>query len=263
MQLALIRGAAGAMLAVALARHMRMQVFHTRQLWLHLLRGGISLLYLWVMIYSFSRLPFADATAISYTQAAYIAVFSILILNEPVLWPRCAAAVIGILGGLLIIKPTFGDWSIVYLIALCGAGLNGLAFVLNRYLQRHDSQATTMFYSNMVMMLGNIPALATMPSLQAEVVPWLFGLFLFGPVGMYLGIVAARHAHTSCLGPFTLLRLVASVAIGIAVFSEFPDAMTFFGIAVILAGCLLPFLSWSGVEAGSDPHLRGLRRSPG
>ena len=62
------------------------------------------------MIYSFSRLPFADATAISYTQAGYIVAFSVLILGETVAWQRWAAAAIGIAGALLIAKPAFADW---------------------------------------------------------------------------------------------------------------------------------------------------------
>src|SRR6516164_3811152 len=108
----------------------------TAQLPMQLLRGLVSVLYLWVLMYSFAHIPFADATAISYTQAAYIAVFSALILNERVTALRWIASAISTAGALLIVKPTFGDRNIVYLIALLGTSFNGLAFVLNKYLQR-------------------------------------------------------------------------------------------------------------------------------
>src|ERR1700732_3535930 len=72
MQLALIRAGGGLALAVVLAQNCGFAVLRTRQLPLQLLRGGVGLLYLWVLMFSFSHLPFADATAISYTQAAYI-----------------------------------------------------------------------------------------------------------------------------------------------------------------------------------------------
>src|SRR4029079_9601043 len=98
MLIALIRGAAGVVLALVIARTCRLGVLKTRRPGLQLLRGGISLCYLWVMIYSFRHLPFADATAISYTQAAYIAAFSMLILGERVGWGRWAAAGLGIAG---------------------------------------------------------------------------------------------------------------------------------------------------------------------
>src|SRR5271155_4653095 len=120
MLLALIRASAGLGLALVLARHVGLAVLRTRQLPLQLLRGGVGVLYLWVMIYSFGHLPFADATAISYTQAAYIAVFSVLVLGEPVTRLRWAGAAVGFIGALLIAKPVFAGWNSAYLIALFG-----------------------------------------------------------------------------------------------------------------------------------------------
>ena len=136
MQLALLRSAAGVVLVGVLAWKSGWSVIKTAQLPMQLLRGLVSVLYLWVLMYSFTHIPFADATAISYTQAAYIAVFSALILNERVTALRWIASAISTAGALLIVKPTFGDRNIVYLIALLGTSFNGLAFVLNKYLQR-------------------------------------------------------------------------------------------------------------------------------
>src|ERR1700745_4399404 len=95
MQLALLRSGGGVMLVGLLAWNTGWSVVKTDQLPLQLLRGFVSVLYLWVLIYSFAHMPFADATAISYTQATYIAVFSALILNERVATPRWTATVIG------------------------------------------------------------------------------------------------------------------------------------------------------------------------
>lgn len=241
MQLAFLRGGGGLMLVGLLAWQTGWSVLKTNQLRLQLLRGFVSVSYLWVLMYSFARLPFADATAISYTQAAYIAVFSALILNERVTPLRWLATAIGVVGALLIVKPAFLDRNIVYLIALLGTSFNGLAFVLNKYLQRPggDSQLTTMFYVNAVAVVCNLPVLATTTLPEPEVWPWLSGVLLFGPVGMYLGLVAVRHATASALGPYTLLRLVIAVVAGLAFFHETPDVLSCFGVAAILVSCLL------------------------
>lgn len=251
MLLAFLRGAAGVILAVLVARQIGAAVLRTRQLPVQLLRGGVSLLYLWVMIYSFSHLPFADATAISYMQAAYIPIFAVIILRESIAWACWAAAGIGIIGALFIAKPAFTDWNMVYVIALLGTSLNGLAFVLNRHLRRQDTEATTMLYTNIVMALGNLPLLffAELPTL--DVTPWLVGLLVFGPVGMYLGIIAAKHADASVLGPYTLLRLVMSILIGVALFNEFPDAYSLCGVLTILTACML-----SSFGATALPQLK-------
>jgi drug/metabolite transporter (DMT)-like permease len=239
MVLALIRAAAGLGLALVLARHVGLAVLRTRQLPLQLLRGCVALLYLWVMIYSFGHLPFADATAISYTQAAYIALFSLLILHEPVTGLRWAGAAVGFIGALLFAKPAFGGWHIAYLIALLGTAFNGLGFVLNRYLQQKDTAATTMFYTNLVPVLANLPALMLTGFPTADTILWLPAILLLGPVGMYLGIVAVKHANASMLGPYTFLRLVIGAVGGVVVFRELPDFFSACGAVLILAGCIL------------------------
>jgi len=241
MQLALLRSGAGVMLVGLLAWKTGWSVLKTNQLQLQLLRGFVSVLYLWVLMYSFAHMPFADATAISYTQAAYIAVFSALILNEGVTRLRWTATAIGTVGALFIVKPAFLNGNIVYLIALFGTSFNGLAFVLNKYLQRPggDSELTTMFYVNAVGIVCNLPVLATTALPEPAVWPWLSGVLIFGPVGMYAGIVAVRHASASSLGPYTFLRLVIAVIGGIILFREIPDMFGWLGVAAILSSCLL------------------------
>ena len=246
MQLALVRSAAGVVLAVIVARHIGVAVMRTRQLPLQLLRGAVSLLYLWVMMYSFGHLPLSDATAISYTQCAYIAVFSVLILGETVSRSRWMAAGIGIFGALLIAKPAFAGWTTGYLVALFGTSLNGLSFVLNRYLQREDSEATTLFYTNLVPVLGNAPVLAFAALPAPETLLWLPGLLLLGPLGIYAGIVAVKHADASTLGPYTLLRLVIATVGGMVIFYEPPNLVSSLGAALILSSCLIS--SWGRIN---------------
>jgi drug/metabolite transporter (DMT)-like permease len=241
MQLALLRSGAGLVLVGFFSWRTGWSVLKTNQLPLQLLRGFVSALYLWVSMYSFAHIPFADATAIAYTQAAYIAVFSALILNERVTPLQWTATAIGGIGALFIVKPAFLDSNLVYLIALFGTSFNGLAFVLNKYLQRSggDSELTTMFYVNAVAVVCNLPVLLTTGLPEPGVWPWLSGVLIFGPVGMYAGIMAVRYASASSLGPYTFLRLVIAVIGGVIVFREIPDLLSWLGVAAILSSCLL------------------------
>jgi drug/metabolite transporter (DMT)-like permease len=254
MQLALLRGGAGVMLVGVIAWNTGWSVMKTSQLPLQLLRGFVSVLYLWVLMYSFAHMPFADATAIAYTQAAYIAAFSALILNERITTLRWIATAVGTLGALLIVKPAFVDRNIVYLVALLGTSFNGLAFVLNKYLQRPggDTELTTMFYVNAIAVVCNLPVLATTTLPEPEVWPWLSGVLIFGPVGMYIGMVAVRHASASSLGPYTFLRLIIAVIGGIVLFHEFPDLLSWLGVAAILSSCLLALVPES---VGAPPRV--------
>lgn len=239
--LACIRGLSGVALALLLARYLGIGVLQTQQLPLQLLRGAISLLYLWVMIYSFAYLPFPDATAISYTQVAYVAIFSVIVLDEKVTSSRWVATGICLVGALLIAKPAFASWHYLYLLALLGTSLNGLSFVLNRYLQREDTEATTMFYTNLVPAIAIVPVVAFIECqpFTRDGLLLFSGVILFGPIGMYLGIAAVRRASASALGPYTLVRLVLGVTGGAVIFGEIPDILVGCGVALILAGCAL------------------------
>src|ERR1700731_2246105 len=116
-----IRGFAGVVTAMLFAR--RWDVFCTEQLPIHVLRGLCALIYGWVLVYSFSRLPFADATAISYTQTISIALFSIFLLKETVSGPRWLSFFFGLVGALLVAKPIFAGLGIVYVVAFFGTSL--------------------------------------------------------------------------------------------------------------------------------------------
>jgi len=151
-----------------------------------------------------------------------------------------AGAAVGFIGALLIAKPAFAGWHGAYLVALLGTSLNGLGFVLNRYLQEEDTAATTMFYANLVPVIVNIPALMLMgmPSISS-INLWIPAIFFLGPVGMYLGIIAVKHADAVTLGPYTFLRLIVGVIGGVVIFHELPDIFSTCGATFILAGCAL------------------------
>jgi drug/metabolite transporter (DMT)-like permease len=231
-----IRGVAGVVTAILFAR--RWDIYRTEQFPIHLLRGLAALTYGWVLVYSFSRLPFADATAISYTQSIYIALFSVFILGERISRYRWLSVLLGIGGALFIAKPTFAGLGIVYVVAFLGTSLNGLSFVLNRYSNRKDKAETTMAYTNLITLIGNIPLCFFTPTPSVATLPWLTLFLLLGPLGMYVGIVALKHADASLLGPFTLVRLVIGVIAGAAIFSEFPDLLTSAGTALICLSCV-------------------------
>jgi drug/metabolite transporter (DMT)-like permease len=96
-----------------------------------------------------------------------------------------------------------------------------------------------MFYVNVVGIVCNLPVLATTALPEPAVWPWLSGVLIFGPMGMYAGITAVRHASASSLGPYTFLRLVIAVIGGIILFREIPDMFGWLGVAAILSSCLL------------------------
>lgn len=139
---------------------------------------------------------------------------------------------------MMIVKPGFQSFSGPYLFVLIGTSMNGLAMVLTKLLEQHDSPLTVMFYVNAVAFICFSPGLAGGISTM-ELSPWLLGLVLLGPIGQYLGILAVRYADASTLAPYSYVRLVLAAAGALLIFGEIPDALTIVGATIVLASCII------------------------
>ena len=69
--------------------------------------------------------------------------------------------------------------------------------------------------------------------------PWprvvLLSTGVWGALGHLLQISAYRNAPASLLAPFTYLQIVAATTLGWLVWRQFPDALTWLGIALVIA----------------------------
>jgi drug/metabolite transporter (DMT)-like permease len=237
-QIGLFRSIGGIGLVLCLAPSIGWAVFRTHHPTLQALRSVATVAYAWVLIYSFAVMPFADATAIGYTQAVYVAFLAPPILGEIVGSRRSLAVLIGIVGALMIIKPGFSRASPVYLVVLAGTSLNALALVLTRYLQRQDSPVALMLYVNAALFLSFLPGAAD-PLPAAQLWPWIATVCIAGPLGMYAGILAVGYAEASTLAPYTYVRLVLAVIGATLVFGEAPDLISIFGVILIAGACIM------------------------
>lgn len=208
-QLGLLRSIGGLGLVLCLAPSIGLAVFRTHHLMLQLVRAAVTVAYVWVLVYSFAAMPFADATVISYTQAIYVALLAPPILGEFVGSRQYLAVSIGIVGALMIVKPGFSHASLTYLAVLAATSLNALALILTKYLQRQDSGVTVMLYLNVATLITFMPGIAD-PLPGAILWPWLTITCVAGPLGMYAGILALRHADASTVAPYTYCAACAS-----------------------------------------------------
>ena len=237
-QLGLFRSIGGISLALCLAPSVGWAVFRTHHPTLQFVRAAVIVAYAWVLIYSFKVMPFADATAIGYTQAVYVAFLAPPILGEVVGSRRFLAVLIGIGGVVLVVKPGFSQASPIYLAVLAGTSLNALALVMTRYLQRQDSPVTLMLYVNIATIISFIPGVAH-PLPTARLLPWLAVTCIAGPFGTYSGILAVRYADASTLAPYTYVRLVLAMAGATLAFREVPDFVSIIGVIFIVVACVV------------------------
>src|SRR5712692_3509460 len=121
LQLSLLRNAGGLILVAVLARKIGWAVFRTKSLSLQFLRAILTVTSMWAIFFGFARAPLTDATAIMYTRAIFLTLLAWLILGECLDRRRWTGVLLGVLGGLFIIRPAFQSWDISYLVVLAAS----------------------------------------------------------------------------------------------------------------------------------------------
>ncbi|PWS37518.1 hypothetical protein DFH01_11865 [Falsiroseomonas bella] len=214
-------------------------VMRTGQLRLNLLRGGLSGISWYMYFLSFSMLPLATATVLSFTSVLFVTALAGPVLGEAVRWRRWTATLVGFAGVVAIVRPGALEvgWPVA---AAIGSAFLGAGIVLTtKMLARSERTITIMFYIGLMTTLMALPV--AWPGLAWP--GWRdFGLLLLtalcGPFAMVLWISALRLADASVIAPIGYVRLVFAAAFGVLLFNEMPDMWLGFGAALIVGSAL-------------------------
>lgn len=259
-QIVLIRSLVG--MAVVLLVMMPFQggpaSLKTKRFGAQMARGAMVFFANMTFFLGIAALPLADAVALFFVSPFLITIFSVLFLREAVGPRRWAAVGVGMLGVLIILRPGTQAFQLASLLPIAAAfGYAGL-HIMTRYLRDTETAVSMVFYIQVMFiaatcLLGLIMgdgkfAGSETPSLDFLFRPWvvpasvdlpfIMVLGVFASVGGYFISQAYRLGEAALVAPFEYLALPLSIAFGIAFFNEWPDAVAWSGIALILASGL-------------------------
>jgi drug/metabolite transporter (DMT)-like permease len=199
-----------------------------------------------------SYLPQAEATAIIFISPLLMLAVAPWILKEPMRKARWVAAGVSFLGVLLVIRPSSGLPLAGVIAGLLTACLFATQHLTTR-LVAQDHPFTTLLWS---CGLGGLALACTLPFtlpdawlILTNMEPWVWVVMLStgltGGVGHLLQIQAYRFAPASMLAPFIYLQITVAATLGWLIWSDFPDATTWLGIAIICAsGIVNSLIEW-------------------
>lgn len=191
-----------------------------------------------------SRLPLAQAIALTFLAPLLMALLGRLILKETVSLNALLATLVGFFGVVVIAR---GDGIIggqgadlIGLLAALGcAFFYALSMVLMRQQTAHDSVFTIVFLSNCMAFLIVLPGGL---SNWQPVAPshWVLGVLvgLLGTCGHFCLAWAYGRGHAARLGVMEYTSFVWAMILGYYFFAEIPSTWTFAGAALIIAACL-------------------------
>ncbi len=238
---------AALMAPIVLAMGLRWRMSRTA-LWLTLARAAVSILSTYSFVAAVQVMPIADALAIAFVEPFIILLIGRFVMAEEVGPRRLGASVVGFIGALFIIQPSFAVFGTVALYPLGTALGFALYILLTRALSRHMHPVTMQLHTALAAVGLMAPLLALGGALeigQLRLAPptglfwlWCFSVGLASTVSHMSMTYALKFAPSSTLAPLHYFEMLTATLFGYLVFGDFPNAYTWVGVAIITASGL-------------------------
>lgn len=227
--------------------HLSMHV--AREQWLPLISRALLLLFAtFCFIAAIRVMPLADALAIVFVAPFIVLLVGKFYMGEDVGPRRIAACLVGFIGVLFVIQPSFAAFGAVALIPLGTAVAFALYILVTRGLSRRMHPVVMQFHTGLIASLFCIPVLFLAQGSGSELLDpvwpqgiawlWLFGAGFFATVSHMMMTYALSLAPSATLAPLQYFELPVATLFGYLVFKDFPNALSLMGIAIIIAAGL-------------------------
>ena len=193
-------------------------------------------------------MPIADALAIVFVEPFILLILGRLIFGDHIGPRRIIASLVGFAGSMLVIQPSLAAFGTVALYPLISAFAFAFYMLVTRAIaaevhpviqQLHTSIAgAAICLPAMVLLDGTGLAMFDPVMPQGWAWLWLFGVGFWAAASHMCMTLALKHAPASTLAPIHYLEIITAVALGYAVFGDFPNALTWVGMGIIIASGL-------------------------
>ncbi len=190
-----------------------------------------TFLFFWALV----RMPLADVTAIGQFTPLALTAAGAIFLREQVGWRRWLAAIVGLVGVLLIIRPGTSAFTWAALIAIAANGFGILRDLATRAIgMRMSTLALTFTSVSAVFMSGFLLApfeVWRWPSGQEWTVTMAAGLLL--SLGYISLIISLRTGDLAAATPFRYSAVLWALLLGFLIWNELPDTLSMAGIVIV------------------------------
>lgn len=207
---------------------------------LHLLRGVLGVGMMAAFVYGVNRLPLSTAYSIFFIAPLLITALSGPLLGERVGPRRWVAIGIGLLGVVVLLRPSGQGMLSLAALAILGASTAyAVSAITVRMLSRTDSTQAMMLWLMLMITFGSgALAWSGWVPLRGEDVWLIVGLGVAGTIGQYAVTEAFRLGEASLIAPLEYTALIWGVILDLSLWGVLPDSVTWIGAAIIVASGL-------------------------
>jgi drug/metabolite transporter (DMT)-like permease len=219
-----------------------------RVLRLTFLRTLLHMAGIAAMFTALKYLPLADAVAIAFVMPFFMLLLGKFILNEEVGPRRLGASIVGFLGTLLIVQPSFANVGWPALLPVVVAVVFSFFMLVTRQIAKETDPISLQAVSGVMavvmilplLALGTMTQIAPLRLIQPDALDWtlLLGIGVLGTVAHLLMTWSLRFAPSATLAPMQYLEIPFATLLGLLIFSDLPNPLAGLGILITVGAGL-------------------------
>ena len=204
---------------------------------LHLLRGALGIGMLSLFAFGLRELPLAEAYSIFFVAPLLITALSVPFLGERVEATRWMVILIGLVGVVVVLRPTGAGLFTLGGLAVLGSALcYSVSAITVRIVGRTDSSESQVFWLMAMIAIGAGAMAAPQWTPVRLADGWVMaGIAVSGFQGQLAITEAFRLGEASAIAPFEYSALAWGLALDWAIWHTLPDRITLLGATIIIA----------------------------
>jgi len=218
------------------------KIFKTKQPKVQFLRITTNSVAMLCFFYGISTTPLAQLTTLGFTVPIFATILAVIFMKEKIRLRRTTALIVGFIGTIIVMRP---DISIELgaLLIIFSSFLWSICLIFIKKLTETDSAVTISLYFG----IGMIPATFALAFPVLEMIDLrqfiiLIFIAVTGTLAQTIMNSALEKGELALLLPFDFLRLIWSVLIGYALFSEEPTITLWLGGFLIIGST--SYIAW-------------------
>jgi len=190
--------------------------------------------------FALTLIPLGQVVAIEFTMPIWTAILAASFLGARMTIWKIAAIVLGLIGVLVIVRPSTGAINPGQLIALAAAVGFGISIALVKFLTRTENTLSIIFWMLVVQSVaGFFPTLFVWVWPTASAWGWIVVIAICGTFSHFCMVRAMLYADATIVIPMDFRRVPLTATAGWLLYAEPLDIFTVVGAALILTGNLL------------------------
>ncbi|HQV23284.1 MAG: DMT family transporter [Moraxellaceae bacterium] len=207
---------------------------------MHLWRALVGLAAMYGFFYAIAHLPLSNAMVFTYSSPVFIPLVAWLFLKEKISALMLLAAAIGLIGVLLVAKPSNEMFNWLSLVGLSSSFLASMAFVTVRALTKTEPATRIVFYFCLISTLVSaVPMYWHWRMLTTQELVYLVGAGTLATLSQISLSKAYSFAPAGKIGPANYLAIIFAGIWAWLLWNEVPDNLSIAGMVLIFMALLL------------------------